>query len=62
MISSLKCQDNYEYQLINQIHEQHGNSITGVCHRDQYKEAAIVLGHLQVILYERYGSRIIIII
>jgi hypothetical protein len=58
MISSLKCQDNYEYQLFNQIHEQHDNSIIGVCHRDQYKEAAIVLGHLRFILYERYGSRI----
>jgi hypothetical protein len=57
MISSLKCQDNYEYQLINQIHEQHDNSIIGVCHRDQYREAAIVLGHLPVILNERYGSR-----
>jgi hypothetical protein len=58
MISSLKCQDNYEYQLINQIHEQHVNSIIGVCHRDQYKEAATVLGHLPVILNEKYGSRI----
>jgi 3-dehydroquinate dehydratase len=57
MISSLKCQDNYEYQLINQMHEQHDNSIIGVCNRDQHKEAASVLGHPRVILNERYGSR-----
>jgi hypothetical protein len=57
MISSLKCLDNYEYQLFNQIHKQRDNSIIGVCHRDQHSEAGSVLGHLQVILNERYGSR-----
>jgi hypothetical protein len=57
MILSLKCQDNYEYQLFNQIHEQRDNSIIGVCHRDQHNEAGTVLGHLRVILNERYGSR-----
>jgi hypothetical protein len=57
MISSLKCQDNYKYQLFNQIHEQRDNSIIGVCHRDQHKEAGSVLGHLRVILNKRYGSR-----
>jgi hypothetical protein len=57
MISSLKCQTNYEYQLLNQIHEQQDNSIIGVCHRDQHSEAVMVLGHLRVILNEKYGAR-----
>jgi hypothetical protein len=53
IISSLKCQSNYEYQLFNQIHEQQDKSIVGVCHRDQHSEAVMVLGHLQVILNNR---------
>jgi maltooligosyltrehalose synthase len=57
MISSLKCQDNYEYQLFNQIHKQRDNSIIGVCHRDQHSEAVMVLGHLRVILKEKYEPR-----
>jgi hypothetical protein len=48
----------YEYQLFNQIHEQRDNSIIGVCHRDQHSEAVMVLGHLRVILNEKYEPRI----
>jgi hypothetical protein len=57
IISSLKCQSIYEYQLFNQIHKQRNKSIIGVCHRDQHSEAGMVLGHLRVILNEKYGSR-----
>jgi hypothetical protein len=57
MISSLKCQDNYKYQLFNQIHEQRDNSIIGVCHSDPNSEAQMVLGHLRVIQNKSNGSR-----
>jgi hypothetical protein len=57
IILSLTCQSNYKYQLFNQIHKQREKSIIGVCHRDQHSEAVMVLGHLRVILKEKYGSR-----
>ena len=57
IITNLKCQSNYKYPIFNQIHEQRDKSITAVCHRDQHSEGSMVLGHLPVLLKERYGSR-----
>jgi hypothetical protein len=57
IITNLKCQSNYKYPIFNQIHEQRDKSIMVVCHRDQHSEATMVLGHLSVLLKEKYGIK-----
>jgi hypothetical protein len=56
IITNLKCQSN-KYPIFNQIHEQQDKSIMAVCHRDQHSEATMVLGHLPVLLKEKYGTK-----
>jgi hypothetical protein len=57
IITNLKCQSNYKYPIFNQVHEQQDKSIMAVCHRDQHLEATMVLGHLPVLLKEKYGIK-----
>ena len=57
VLMGLKCQSNYRYPIFSQIHVQRDNSVIGVCHREQAAEGEAILGHLSVILEQRYGKQ-----
>jgi len=57
VLMGLKCQSNYRYPIFSQIHVQRDNSVIGVCHREQAAEGEAILGHLSVILEQKYGKQ-----